>query len=90
MRRISVFLCAICAIGLLLSSSPSSAADPPYGLTEEQWAHVLDGNKGRAEELQLGDVAPDFELLSLDGESTTKLSSFRDARPVILFFGSYT
>ena len=37
-----------------------------------------------------GEVAPDFVLKSLDGESETKLSDFRGKKPVVLFFGSYT
>ena len=37
-----------------------------------------------------GEVAPDFVLKSLDGESETKLSYFRGKKPVVLFFGSYT
>ncbi|MEL7497339.1 MAG: hypothetical protein AAFN77_06980 [Planctomycetota bacterium] len=39
---------------------------------------------------KVGDDAPDFTLKSLDGESETKLSSFKDSKPVVLFFGSYT
>lgn len=39
---------------------------------------------------KVGDVAPTFKLKSLDGKSETDLASFRDERPVILFFGSYT
>jgi hypothetical protein len=39
---------------------------------------------------KVGDMAPLFTLKSLDGMSTTDLASFRDQRPVILFFGSYT
>ena len=37
-----------------------------------------------------GEVAPDFVLKSLDGDSETKLSDFRGKKPVVLFFGSYT
>lgn len=37
-----------------------------------------------------GEIAPDFVLKSLDGESETKLSDFRGKKPVVLFFGSYT
>ncbi len=39
---------------------------------------------------QVGDYAPDFELLQKDGESTLRLSDMRGARPVVLIFGSYT
>ncbi len=40
--------------------------------------------------LQVGDMAPDFALGTADGESTVSLSSFRDQRPVVLLFGSYS
>ena len=46
------------------------------------------GDNGTA--LVKGEVAPDFVLKSLDGESETKLSDFRGKKPVVLFFGSYT
>ena len=47
------------------------------------------GNRGRGN-LQVGDVAPTFTLKSLDGKSETNLAIYRDQKPVILFFGSYT
>jgi len=37
-----------------------------------------------------GDLAPDFELPSLDGDTTVRLSSLLRERPVALIFGSYT
>ena len=37
-----------------------------------------------------GDAAPDFELPSLDGERTVRLSELAADRPVVLVFGSYT
>ena len=46
------------------------------------------GDNGTA--LIKGEVAPDFVLKSLDGDSETKLSDFRGKKPVVLFFGSYT
>ncbi|MFQ5603765.1 MAG: hypothetical protein ACE5HS_10900 [bacterium] len=39
---------------------------------------------------KVGDTAPLFKLLSLDGKDETDLASFRNKRPVVLFFGSYT
>jgi hypothetical protein len=39
---------------------------------------------------KVGEVAPTFKLMSLDGKGETDLSSFRGERPVVLFFGSYT
>ena len=40
--------------------------------------------------LQLGDVAPDFNLPTLDHTAMVQLSSFRGSQPVVLVFGSYT
>lgn len=37
-----------------------------------------------------GEVAPAFELKSLDRKRTVDLAGFKGKRPVILFFGSYT
>ena len=38
----------------------------------------------------VGDVAPDFELQSLGGGGTVRLSSLVESQPVVLIFGSYT
>ena len=40
-------------------------------------------------QLQVGDLAPDLELASVDG-GTVLLSSLHAERPVVLAFGSYT
>ncbi|MBI3848417.1 MAG: redoxin domain-containing protein [Planctomycetes bacterium] len=39
---------------------------------------------------KVGDVAPDFELPSVDGKTRVRLSSFKGKAPVVLLFGSYT
>ncbi|MBI2980550.1 MAG: redoxin domain-containing protein [Chloroflexi bacterium] len=39
---------------------------------------------------KVGDVAPDFKLCDANGENPVRLSSFRDQKPVVLIFGSYT
>jgi thiol-disulfide isomerase/thioredoxin len=39
---------------------------------------------------QPGEMAPDFELASPDGQTTVRLSSLRGKRPVVLVFGSFT
>ena len=39
---------------------------------------------------KVGEPAPDFELKTLDGKETIKLSQFKGSRPVVLIFGSYT
>jgi len=40
--------------------------------------------------LRVGDRAPDFSLATSDKKARVVLSSFRDQRPVVLVFGSYT
>jgi hypothetical protein len=39
---------------------------------------------------KVGDLAPDFELYDLNGENPVRLSDFRDRKPVVLVFGSFT
>lgn len=40
--------------------------------------------------LQVGDLAPDLELQSVDGSGTRHLSDFWRDKPLVLVFGSYT
>lgn len=47
-------------------------------------------NRTRAGTLAVGDLAPDFELPTADGARRVRLTEFRDRRPVVLIFGSYT
>ncbi len=44
----------------------------------------------RAGKLNVGDVAPDFALPTVDNTRTVKLSEEYRAKPVVLVFGSYT
>jgi hypothetical protein len=46
--------------------------------------------RARAGRLQVGDAAPDFTLKTPDGSAAVQLSSFRNQKPVVLIFGSYT
>lgn len=39
---------------------------------------------------KVGTEAPDFTLKSLDDKSEFHLATYRDKKPVVLFFGSYT
>jgi hypothetical protein len=43
-----------------------------------------------ADRLKVGDAAPDFTLPDLSGKKTITLSSYRDKKPVVLIFGSFT
>lgn len=44
----------------------------------------------RRDRLSTGQAAPDFSLKTKDGRKTVELSSFKNKRPVVLIFGSYT
>jgi hypothetical protein len=46
--------------------------------------------RARAGELHPGDVAPEFNLQTLDKTSRVALSSLNTHGPVVLVFGSYT
>lgn len=39
---------------------------------------------------KVGDDAPQFELTTLDGKQTVKLSQHKGDKPVVLVFGSFT
>ena len=43
-----------------------------------------------ADQLKVGDPAPDFTLPDPAGKEQTTLSSFRGRKPVVLIFGSFT
>jgi len=47
-------------------------------------------NVARGGELEVGDMAPDFELPTYDKSDIIRLSGFRGKSPVVLVFGSYT
>ncbi len=44
----------------------------------------------RAGRLQVGDLAPEFNLVTADGKERFNLASLRGQKPVVLIFGSYT
>jgi hypothetical protein len=46
--------------------------------------------RARAGTVNVGDMAPDFALSTLDKSRVVRLSSFRGSKPVVLVFGSYT
>ena len=39
---------------------------------------------------KVGDMAPTFRLMSLDGKTETDLGTYKGKNPVVLFFGSYS
>ena len=47
-------------------------------------------NVARGGTTRVGEMAPDFDLPTIDRKTRVRLSSFRGKRPVVLVFGSYT
>ena len=46
--------------------------------------------RARKGQVNVGDMAPDFILPTLDKSAHVSLASLRNHRPVVLVFGSYT
>jgi Ca2+-binding EF-hand superfamily protein len=65
---------------------------PARGASPAVWFEaLLAGDLGSPfEGPRVGQTAPDFTLASPDGKKTVTLSDFRDKRPVVLIFGSFT
>jgi EF hand domain-containing protein len=75
--------------------APRSAAAPPPGSDGPSMEVLLKGLlSGELGSLREGPAidgqAPDFELDTQDGKRTMRLSTFRDQKPVVLVFGSFT
>ena len=70
------------AFGVLtyLAGSPKDA----YGMVRYALPQMRGG------ELEVGDAAPDVELVELDGASRFRLRERLGARPLVLVFGSFT
>jgi hypothetical protein len=51
---------------------------------ETMWIHARKGS------LNVGDIAPDLEVKTLDTKASVRLGSLWADKPVVLVFGSYT
>jgi hypothetical protein len=85
--------------GAFLSAQPDDKKEPsPPGKTPEvkkdpsPSGKTPEVKKDRPAEgkLKVGDIAPDFKLRAMIGKGETQLSVFKDKKPVVLVFGSYT
>lgn len=65
---------------------PDGSGRPPAGSGRPQQGQRPQQGPGP----NVGDDAPDFALISLDGKRTVKLSDFKGRETVVLVFGSYT
>lgn len=83
-KKILISIVVVAALGVA-----GYFAYPFYDMYRESryWSKVMGHGDGH---LQVGDLAPDFELKYKKSEETVRLSSFRGDRPVALVFGSYT
>ena len=78
--------------GMLLSNlrHRRGLAAPDSPLTLQELMARADYRDLRTPKMATGDLAPDFELPSVDGKSSVRLASLLDELPVALVFGSYT
>ncbi len=95
MRRFMVFGLALCGAGL----TGCAASEPSVRMIAEMDAlpaekQLPNWASTRALMMRkppkIGDMAPYFALKAREGDATTRLSQFRDDRPVVLIFGSWT
>ncbi len=87
MRHLRLTVAAACVVTFLAAPSLAqerSGSRPDRSQRQQQRQRLEEGA------LKVGQMAPTFELKSLDGKTSFSLSEYRDERPVILFFGSYT
>jgi hypothetical protein len=70
-------------IGRVMSRMPAPVVFLGYPF-QTLWVHARAGN------LQVGDRAPDFNLMKVDKTGTVRLSELNQGHPVVLIFGSYT
>jgi hypothetical protein len=74
---------------VLFPPQPASSGDDPSpldflrGFVSGELGSISQGPK-------IGQLAPDFELADQKNEQRTRLSQFRDKKPVVLIFGSFT
>ena len=92
LRQITVLAPVVFLIFTVTTARAADEKPKPDSRKLEKAAKTDDKKPPGRESTQLkaGDVAPDFELKTLDGKQTVKLSSFRGKKPVALIFGSYT
>ena len=77
---VAALLLAGFGVATFLAGSPKDA----YGMLRYAVWQMHSG------EVQVGDRAPDVELLALDGSTRFRLRDRLGQRPLVLVFGSYT
>ncbi len=100
MKRSSVFALFFAGTLSLAASSSASDTQEDPGSVIGGFFEELVGYLERDDQIEEGDMAPDFELPALrsydfgagvtTADGNVRLSAFRGSRPVALVFGSYT
>ena len=61
-----------------------------FEATKRAWIRINEYDIRTEGSLQVGDLAPDVELLTMAGGGTRRISELYAEKPVVLTFGSYT
>ena len=61
-----------------------------FEATKRAWIRINEYDIRTEGSLQVGDLAPDVELLTTDGGETRRISELYAEKPLVLAFGSYT
>ena len=86
------FLSAVLAVATWASNAvPQANDDPARKKIRQGEINTPPARRERyADQLKVGDPAPDFTLPDPSGSGEVTLSSFRGKKPVVLVFGSFT
>ena len=61
-----------------------------FEASKRAWIHINDYDIRTEGSLQVGDLAPDVELLTTHGDERRRISDLYADKPLVLTFGSYT
>lgn len=61
-----------------------------FEATKRAWIRINEYDIRTEGSLRVGDLAPDVELLTIDGGGTRRISELYAEKPLVLTFGSYT
>ena len=69
----------------------SMSNNPSSNLTFQNYEQAIAWQKEhRASTPKVGQTAPGFQLLDLEGQNPISMSSFRNHKPIALVFGSFS
>ena len=76
---------------MLNKGTMSMSNNPSSNLTFQNYEQAIAWQKGhRASIPKIGQTAPDFQLLDIEGQNPVSLSSFRNHKLIALVFGSFS